>query len=64
MLVTWANSGSHGRQVTRGEAERIISTCERVLAMFACGSCKAFVWTEKVEGKHLKCACGQLRWIG
>jgi energy-coupling factor transporter ATP-binding protein EcfA2 len=63
LLVTWANSGSHGREVTRGEAERIIATCERVLSMLGCASCKAFVWAEKVEGKQLKCACGQLLWI-
>jgi energy-coupling factor transporter ATP-binding protein EcfA2 len=63
LLVPFANAASHGRYVTRGEAERLITACEIFLATLSCTSCADHVSTRQgSDGKSLDCGCGELRW--
>ncbi|TAH37731.1 MAG: hypothetical protein EYC62_00400, partial [Alphaproteobacteria bacterium] len=44
LLVAWANRGSHGKPVTKEEAEEFILSCETTIQLFYCGSCKKPIW--------------------
>lgn len=61
LLLTWANRGSHTEDVTRSEAELLITTCERAIDALRCDACAKFVnFAETTSGTQ--CQCGGLRW--
>ena len=61
LLVTWANTASHGRNITEPEAKELITTCKAALAFFGCGVCGTKVWALHAP-KYVRCDCGLLKW--
>lgn len=62
LLRPFANPPSHGKVATAAEAGRIISYGEAFLSTLKCASCGHAVHRAEVQGKHLECQCGTLRW--
>ena len=62
LLVPWGNSGSHGRHLTRSEAEQLINACEVFIASLICAECGTTISHARVVGKHFRCDCDRLRW--
>lgn len=63
LLISWGNPGSHGRYITRPEAEKLIAECEKFLDSLRCSECGTHISYAAVVGKHLRCDCDSLRWI-
>ena len=63
LLVAYGDPGSHGGEVTQGEAEKTIAACECTWDCFRCKNCGDYVWIADVGKRNTKqCSCGQLRW--
>jgi len=62
LLIPWGNAGSHGRYLTRSEAERVIDACEAFLASLICETCSTHISHAAVAGKYYRCGCDHLRW--
>lgn len=62
LLLPFANAGTHGRYVSKGEAERLIDACEAAIASFSCETCNHPVWNAAVKDHHLRCDCDAIRW--
>jgi len=62
-LVTYGNAGSHGRYLTKAEAERLIVACEAFLGALECPACKTTVWhAAHADRDYLRCDCDGMRW--
>ena len=61
LLISWGNRASHGFDIVRSEARRLIETCEAAVACFKCSSCARHVWFASASG-WVQCQCSQLRW--
>lgn len=63
LLETWANKSSHGFDIVRPEAVKLIDTCDRALKLFFCDSCgKPVHRLDDVAAEFVQCQCGTLRW--
>jgi energy-coupling factor transporter ATP-binding protein EcfA2 len=62
LLTPWGNAGSHGRYLTRSEAERLIDACETFLASLSCTECETHISHANVADRHQRCDCDRLRW--
>ena len=63
LLTSWANRGSHGFDLVRPEATKLIDACEKALEVFKCASCSKSVWFAKVDtSEWVQCQCGEMRW--
>jgi len=63
LLLTWGNKGSHSRNVTTGEASKLIEACEQALEVFKCVTCEKPVTLSEAGGPEwVQCNCGGLRW--
>ena len=65
LLRSWGNSASHGFDIVRPEAVKLIDACEMAIAFFKCESCDPpqNIWRLKDERSELvQCRCGELRW--
>ncbi|AWL92630.1 AAA family ATPase [Bradyrhizobium ottawaense] len=62
LLLPFANAGTHGRYVSKGEAERLIDACEAAIASLNCETCEHPVWNAAVNDHHLRCDCDAIRW--
>jgi energy-coupling factor transporter ATP-binding protein EcfA2 len=62
LLVPWGNAGSHGRYLTRPEAERLIENCEIFIGSLSCTDCDTHVSHASVDDRHYRCDCDRLRW--
>lgn len=63
LLVTWANSASHGLDITRSEVEKLIAVCEAAIQTLRCSNCDTLV-SRLLDTKSdvAQCRCGVLRW--
>ncbi|GAA0020708.1 AAA family ATPase [Bradyrhizobium diazoefficiens] len=62
LLLPFANAGTHGRYVSKGEADRLIDACEAAIDSLTCEACKHPVWNAAVREHHLRCDCDAIRW--
>jgi len=63
LLVTWGNKASHGFDIVRSEAEKLIADCEATLELFVCPSCRKPVYKlVDTSAELLQCECGHLQW--
>ena len=62
LLIPWGNSGSHGRYLTRSEAEQLIEACETFLSSLICTKCETHISHATVSGRYYRCDCDRLRW--
>jgi len=63
LLVTWGNKASHGFDVVRPEAEKLIAECEATLEVFICPNCRKPVYKlVDASAELLQCECGHLQW--
>jgi hypothetical protein len=63
LLLAWANRASHGFDLVRPEAAKLVDACEAALDVFLCRSCNKRVWFANAEGAEwAQCHCGEIRW--
>jgi len=63
LLIAWGNRASHGFDIVRPEAEKLIDECEEALQVFTCTTCNKPVYKlEDTRAKLLQCECGNLQW--
>lgn len=63
LLMSWGNRGSHGEDVVRAEAEKLIDACAAAIDAFRCDLCAKLVTFAQVDTDGaLQCQCGALRW--
>ena len=63
LLLSWGNRASHSFDLTKSEASKLISACEKALDHFVCPRCNKSVHKLKDNSaKRMQCECGHLRW--
>jgi len=65
LLVSWGNRASHGHDVVRSEAKKLIDACEKALECFRCSNskCRKQVrFADAANQEWVQCQCGELRW--
>lgn len=62
LLIAWGNPASHGKPLTRTEAEILIDKSEDALDQFKCVLCEEKIWFLVNTGKYSQCECGKYRW--
>lgn len=62
-MIAWGNPGSHGFDVRKAEAAKLIDACEAAIGTLICAGCTKQVWfADTGNSETLQCQCGTIRW--